>query len=246
MRTFYNLIVLVGFVFSAPVGYKQLTQGFRLAKLELGFAAAAEWEIPRQVDEREKIEEIFKQPFRYLDRGTQFYVFESEDGKSVIKFFRKRDRNGLIEQAFSACKLAYLSAREETGLLFIHLNATEGELPVLLIKAPFGRRFHLPLDCYSFALQKKAESFRPALLKALKKNEAEPLIESYTQLVKSRSGKGIRNTDLSLTKNFGFVDGKALEIDFGNYELAPEEKDAEFLRCMEKMGSFLRKNGGAR
>src|SRR5437868_3279127 len=61
------------------------TDGFSIYNISSNLSFREEWEIPQETTEA-KI--ILAQPFYYLGKGAQSYVFESEDGNFVLKFFR--------------------------------------------------------------------------------------------------------------------------------------------------------------
>ena len=50
------------------------------------------------------------------------------------------------------------------------------------------------------------------------------LLASFAQLLLDRSIKNISNSDPNLGPNFGFISGKAVEIDFGNYQKLENSK----------------------
>ncbi len=191
---------------------------------DLPFNAA--WETDPSLS-KEELFSLLSQPFTYLNRGTQSYVFESQDHSHVIKLFRSdkklffpQKKEGKMEQLFSACLLAYKEAKEETGLVYLHLNETKKWLPTLRAKGPLGQHFSIPLDNYRFAIQKRAKTFQTAMSEALESGDPEAVkkkIDSFLALLHSRSKKGIRNTDPALGRNFGFLGDQAIEIDFGNY-----------------------------
>ena len=157
MRRWIFFIFFSSLCLALPVCVKRLTHGFRIDKIKFELPFHAEWEIsplsPKSLDE---LLAIFSQPFYYLDRGAQSYVFQSEDERYVIKFFRMdRPRNPVrqwvrekikkrsssprnfekVDKLFSACKLAYTMAQEETELLYLHLNRTESLLPSLKLRS---------------------------------------------------------------------------------------------------------------
>src|SRR5690349_15990834 len=125
MRRLLLFILFVSLMLSLPGLARKLTHGFRIGKLHLDFPYQPQWEIACDP----AIERILRQPFTFLGKGSQSYVFESQDGQTVVKLFRF-DRPDAI-QLFDACKLAYDSLRDETGLLYIHLNITHMHLPTL-------------------------------------------------------------------------------------------------------------------
>lgn len=208
----------------------------------------------------EEILEILNQPFFYFSKGNQSTVFQSQDGKYVLKLFRyrrsifptmhmlknwykhnpKQNFQTKIHKTFNAAHLAYNEGREFTQVLYCHLNLTEGKLPIITLKV--GKRtYQLALDRYRFALQKKADPFKTTLLSARKNpEEMHRLIQSFVSLLIKRSDKNIRNSDPNLGPNFGFLNGEAVEIDFGNYQkISPnlqkqQEEISHFLISLEQ------------
>jgi hypothetical protein len=241
MRPWIFLFFFVSGLMSLPFIYTGMTHGFRVSNLY----AAARKSDPCNLKPDAKLLTLFHQPFHYLGKGMQFFVFESEDHQIVIKLFRrpkKAHRVERLEKTFQACRLAFELAKEETGLLFIHLSPTSDRLPILSMRNRLGFPFSLSLDSCSFVVQKKAEPFFEVLLQALTRGEADPLIDSYLNLIFHRSSKGICNTDFLLKHNFGFLGSQAIEIDFGNYLYDPENKEHEFRLFAHRMRRFLKKH----
>lgn len=250
MKRFFLFCIFVGSFLLIPVGFKRLTCGFKLAKMQLEMPFRSDWEVGSMLS-REEMDTIFSQPYTYLDRGAQCYVFASEDGKYVIKFFRfdRKDKKmssmQKINALFSASTLAYERAQEETGLLFLHLNQTEKAFPLLQVTGPLGQPFSLKLDNYRFAIQKRVRPFREALLRAYHASnpeEMEHLLDSFVSVLSSRIDKGIRNSDPAVSRNFGFLGKRAFEIDFGNYSENRVPKEKEMARYIQKLRIWLNEN----
>ncbi len=224
---------------SLPALAKRLTQGFRVGKMELAFPSHPEWDV-RVTPE---VLAILDQPFYYIDKGSQSYVFESRDGNYVVKFFRfdYPEIDLKVLTLFNACKIAYDKLRDETGLIYIHLNPTTEGLPILHCKDAIGRKVRLPLDRYRFAIQKKAMPFRQTLLEA----RHDPVLmqkrmDQFIDLLQSRTGKGVFNTDPTLSRNFGFLADRAIEIDFGNYRPTSDHNQlSEMIRYTERLRRWL-------
>lgn len=266
MRRFFFLFILTALMLSLPVCAKRLTQGFRIAKMRLELPFHPEWEM----DKIENLDPILSQPYSYLSKGAQCYVFASQDGQYVLKLFRfeqpinplrfffhkhfkkKKNRTRFetkILSVFNACKLAFDKASEETGLIYIHLNPNGEKLPLLHCKDPIGRTYQLHLENYRFALQKRAQPFRKVLLEAIQKGEASTVqrrIDEFLALLRSRTGKGIGNSDPNLSRNFGFLEDRAIEFDFGNYGYSadiqkPENQKEEIQRYTNRLRRWLKK-----
>ena len=201
----------------------------------------ANWQTP---DNLENIQEILNQPYTYLANGNQATVFQSEDGKYVVKLIRyprsifpwiqsakfwvaknirkKKLQYSLYEKVDKTCKAAKIALVEGsafTQVIYCHLNLTRHQLPITTFKTP-RKNWNIPLDQYRFVVQKKVTPFNQALIEC--KNDPVKMqqhIDSLINLLYTRSAKGIRNTDPNLATNFGFLNGQAVEIDFGNYGL---------------------------
>ena len=130
--------------------YKK-TDGFALYKVLSSLTPNSAWQLPPLAEEEKKnLETLFDQPFYYLGKGAQAYVFASEDGQSVIKFCRfdhlrpslffancifpfvyektriekMWQKRGRLEMEFGSYKIAFEQMKEETGLIYLHLNKT--------------------------------------------------------------------------------------------------------------------------
>jgi hypothetical protein len=220
--------------------------------MRLEMPPRVDWEVPPVLADG-ALQEILHQPFSYLDRGAQCYVFQSSDQQYVLKLFRydqphfvhRTEKASALEKReklFAACLLAYHKAREETGLVYLHLNQTDSQLPILQAKGPMGQMLRLPLDQYRFAIQKKAEPFRAALLAAYHAPDTgafPKLLDSFVSVLSSRLSKGIGNSDPTVARNFGFLQGRAVEIDFGNYYAGPVNPIEQMHRYTHRLRRWL-------
>lgn len=242
MRRFLVLIFFAIPMLLLPTLVKRFTYGFRVAKMQLDFPHRPEWDLPCAPG----IRKILEQPFHFLGKGAQSYVFESEDGTSVVKLFRYDQPiiPAKVEALLSASKMAYEELREETGLIYIHLNETALDLPVLHCTDALGRKYRFPLDQYRFAVQKKAEKFRDTFQKAhASREEMRNRIDQFLSLLEKRVAKNIQNTDPSLSRNFGFLADRAIEFDFGNYCFCPTlNGSTEIRRYTSKLRRWLKKH----
>ena len=268
--TSLNIAVKVLLCISIPFLLKHLPHRFKIPPSLVTLPFNLEWESPPlSTQENEKICAILKSPFTYLSHGNQSYVFESEDGEYVLKLFRYRLIRSPLAQAvknkvdallykkakdsfsekvnktFKAARLAFVEARSYTQVVFCHLNITEGLLPVTHFKTAF-RSFALPMDRYRFVIQRKVVPFKEAML--LCKDDPQKMIsqiDSLFLLLLSRSALGIRNSDPTLAPNFGFYQGRAVEMDFGNYRkipLDPNRQWAEIDSFLIRLKDWLTKN----
>ena len=264
MKRFFLFLLLIVGCFFAPHCLKRLTFGFHPAKfcppLPLNDLAT----LPLPKEKEEEILAILKQPFSYFNLGAQSYVFQSGDGKYVLKLFRynlsqfpfihhikqrfHRSRGTLakesllpkMEKTFQAYTMAYQEVPECTEIVYAHLNPKRGRFPPVTLSDPMGRTWTLPIGSYRFVIQKKADPLKATLLKAYASNnraEMEQLLDSFVELLDKRTDKQISNSDHTLGANFGFFNGRAIEGDCGNYRKSPELSDPQ--KKIQEMDRFI-------
>lgn len=230
------LLFVALFILTERFCHKQ-TEGFRLNKIASHLEPRVEWraEAPSPF-----VKEQLKQSYRFLGSGGQCYAFLSEDGKSVLKFFKHHHmrplpfriqevaRSARLESFFSSLKIAHDHLHEETGLLFLQLNpGNHFEKPLTLID-PIGNAHTVDLNQVTFALQKRAELFVPTLKKQLLEGNIEEFKQSVCSLldlIVERTSKQVADCDPILKRNMGLLNGKALQIDLGSFTLDPGLKD---------------------
>ncbi|GAB5411073.1 MAG: hypothetical protein ChlgKO_01870 [Chlamydiales bacterium] len=222
-------------------------EGFAVRKITSTHAPNSKWDVEEITgDQLEEVKKIFDQPFYYLAKGRYSYAFASADGKTVLKFFRQRQlgqhnwKNALPlphslmkdyankyetglqrrESTFSGLIEAYKNLREETGLLYLHINRTN-ELINKKIKLHYkNKRVDIiDIDRFEFVLQKRANLGFDHLQKLMDSGDIKRALTSicsYLDLTVTRCKKGYADGDLQFCKNFGFIEDKAIEIDIGH------------------------------
>ena len=187
---------------------------------------------------------FLNQRFFYLKKGCQSYVFVSEDGNYVLKFFKQHlqkpdsflaylpftpqrkhleEKRRSYEEALKSSALAYDSFREETGLLYIHLSPNDLDCTVQLIDKR-GRPSRIQLDKTAFILQKRATLIYPRLSELMRTGDlpkAERTLTSLFDLLALLGKKGVVDNDPILRKNFGILDERAVQIDTGSLRIDP-------------------------
>ncbi len=124
-----------------------------------------------------------------------------------------------IDRTFSSLKLAFDALKEETGLIYLHLNPTERFHKSLTIYDSCGIAHQVDLDTTKFFMQKKAIPFERhfALLKQKGEHDlAKASIDSLIDMILDRCKKGFADRDIA-TKNFGYIGTQAIEIDCGSF-----------------------------
>ncbi|NGX37716.1 MAG: hypothetical protein K1000chlam2_00878 [Chlamydiae bacterium] len=172
------------------------------------------------------LDTIFDQPFTYLTKGKQSFVFVSEDQKWVIKLVRlpryvmRRSLKGnlssliLFTKTLTGYKGAYEDLQEETGVVYAHLKPTQNLGNISLIDA-LGVSHTLALDEMAFVVQKCGDPFFPALEKS---QDPKALIRKTVQLYSNLYRKGYIDRDPILDKNFGVLGEDPFIIDIGQLE----------------------------
>jgi hypothetical protein len=206
-----------------------------------------------------QLKSIFQQKFKYLAVGSQSYAFASEDGKYVIKFFIMKHlmprisdlwhpekieyRRENLLSIFNAHKLAYDELREDTGLIYIHLNKGDQLKTHLSVVDRLGRTHSIDLDQVEFVVQEKAELIFTRLKKLLNQNErakAQQCVASILQLVQRRIDRGISDHDKAVKHNYGFVGDRPVHLDIGRIEKIGKPKERD--RISQRINKWLKEN----
>lgn len=194
------------------------------------------------------------QPFYYLNSGSQSYVFLSEDGQTVLKFFKfqhmrippwinylplpstlaqkrevKREKKrAVLTRTMNSYKIAFERMAEETGLLYVHLAPSSHLNQTVTIYDKIGKRHEIELDQVEFVLQKKASLVYDSLNEWMangQKEKAKQGIRNLLILALERCKKGIFDKDPDFSTNFGFVNEMPVQIDVGRLSLDEQEKN---------------------
>jgi hypothetical protein len=201
---------------------------------------------------KKEASEILNQPFTYLSYGGQSTVYESLDKKYVIKFFNPRTvikenwfhqfaklrrLNSLkwitntyfrqklrLKKYFLRYELAFKDLKEETGLVYVHLDPSTCLSKTLELTDKEGNFCQFNLDAYPFVLQKKVELTMHHLDRLLKNGDIDGAKESVKQIYElflSRAQKGYTDRLQTLYKNYGFFEGRAVQLDVGRIRKIP-------------------------
>ncbi|MDX8430735.1 MAG: hypothetical protein SNF33_02880 [Candidatus Algichlamydia australiensis] len=241
-------------------------EGFAVRKITSSHAPNEKWETEAiSGDQLEELKTLFDEPFYYLAKGCQSYAFVSADGKTVLKFFRQRRlgrhtwqnalplphslmkgyakkfEEGLAqrEKEFSGYKEAFENLRDETGLVYLHLNPTHELLNKKVTLYYKNKRVDvIDIDKFEFVLQKRAILGFDHLEDLMKRGEQRRALNSicsFVNLIINRCQKGYADYDQQFSKNFGFINDQAIEIDIGYLEKDPSMKSAD--KCQTEVES---------
>jgi hypothetical protein len=236
---------------------KKQTDGFAVSKiistlpLDHSFAPA-----PLANEEMKLFQKIFSEPFYYLGKGAQCFAFSSCDDQYVIKFFRfdhlepgilytkgplpsflqekkknKIDRSKKkINQTFLSYQFAYDHIKQETGLVYLHLQPTDNLNTNITFFDKIGVKHSLSLDNIPFLIQKKAEPFYPTIKHMIASGQQEnvkDLISKLIRYLKDRSCHGMYDKDPAIIRNFGILHGNILQIDVGRFLYDPSRRQSQ-------------------
>ncbi len=244
-------VAFVGLILVAYGGgrlYYHLTGGFTVGNIHSDFSFQPQWEVrPLFTEEGQELASAIEQSYFYLGKGCQSYVFLSGDGEYVLKFFKyqryrlhpwleyfpslsavvefreqkKRQKWEKLDHFVQSWKLAFEHLKEETGLLFVHLNKTDNLIDKqLTLYDKMGRKHSINLDNMEFCIQRRAQMLCDVLLaykEERKEREAKTLIHELFQLLLSEYRRGLGDQDHALMQNTGIVDGKPMHIDVGQF-----------------------------
>ena len=244
-------LYILGFMLAKSFSESK-TNGFTFTRIDRDITYDPVLETPSDFKEKEA---VFSQPFYFLDRGGQSYVFISQDQTLILKFFKKHYNipdpliqfiDSLLPQSlktyrfqflktrkekfyplFESCKLAHTYLKEETGLLYVHLNPTT-DLPPLQVIDCLGIKHFVNANTTSFLIQKRADlifSHIEEKLAAHDLNGAKHLIHNMIEYIKRRSQQGIGDKDNGLKRNYGYIGDKAVSLDLGSFVFDDSLKD---------------------
>lgn len=264
MRKVFCFGCLIIVISLAGKGWHWAKDGFHFNRVGAAFPSNEERisRIPCQ------IEPLLSQPYCYLGKGRQFYVFSSQDGKYVLKlprmnqyqvpfwirafpFLEKyreeiaRKRKARLAFFLESCRIAFEEIQDLTGVLIVHFNQTEGSY-FIQISDPLGRSYSIHLDRVPFVLQERQRSMATDLERSRQKGdpqETKKILESFLNLIAIRSKKGIFNKDHRQIVNYGYDGRKGFEIDIGSFcRVSGENSDkAAFRDTIDPMIELLQK-----
>ncbi len=220
------------------------TDGFSLLSLESRFPNDPNLDFPSDMTE---LEGVLDQKYHYLDFGGQCHVFESEDQQYVIKLLShkfgapqallmsiplpeplKSKRAKMMSRIFSkhardyhSYWIAYEILKEETGLIYVHLNTTENLQRQLTITDKLHIAHQIDLDNTAFIVQKKAALVYPTINTCMQNKDVEgakQALHAIIDVIVQRCQKGIFDEDPRIHCNVGLIGGRAILIDVGRFK----------------------------
>lgn len=236
---------IVATLFLSTRIYEALTGDFRLNHITYDMPYHAEWSTPTpSADEETELAKILDQPYSYLAKGAQSYVFASADGKYVLKFFKfkhlrpnffvnmlpdigplstyktkqaaRKERK--LAGVFQSHLIAFRTIPKESGLVFLQMNANETPHRFITIYDKIGFKYTLDLQSYPFVLQKRGITLQESLTALLKDGNvtlAKHKIDQIFAMFATEYAKGIYDEDHGVYRNTGFIGDDAAHLDVG-------------------------------
>lgn len=240
MKKCLYFILFVAVFCQAARFSKAKTDGFAMTKIGSDLVYDPKWDV--SCNNLKEVKKILNQPFTYLSKGVQTYVFASEDGKYVLKLLRHdhmrpapwvrllpdrsakpriEKKQSKLNKDFTSYKIAYEELKDETGLVFLHLNKTDHLKQSLILIDKIGISHTLDLDQFEFLVQKRASLIYPTLSDLIEKGkieEGKKALSTLVHLLEVRFEKQIFDKDSDLNTNFGFIENTAVQIDIGRFK----------------------------
>lgn len=197
-------------------------------------------------DESQELNNALSQELIYLGKGKQCFAFRTLDDKYVLKliktkrleiatwlkmlswapFFKdyyakqSKRKTRRIHDLFTSYKIAFDDLKEETGLIYLHLNKTDSLNKIVKLTDKIGRQYLINLDDHKFCIQKKAKLVDLSIKERMALgdlNGAKYLIDQLLSLIVKRHQMGIIDYDPFLEHNSGFIGTQAIHIDIGRF-----------------------------
>lgn len=252
------------------------TEGFRISKIQRStFERIGIDQALFTHTEEQQIQRMLSQPFTYLARGKQSFVFLSQDKTIVLKFLNNHYQSKLralsllpsfswqqaqsayfhrkMQESYQSYLLSFSELHEETGIIFLHLHPSHHLKQKVKIFDKLGIAHEIDLDSSAFIVQQKAtlalEQFEEWLLQgnieSVKKG-----ISSLLTLIQLRQAKEIADKDPLIRTNIGFKDTTPLFLDLGpfsknTFPKSNEAKRVELQKITHSLREWLQKRDPA-
>ena len=265
LKKIIKSLLLVALFTSLYFFCESKTQGFRLYQILSNLPNDPRFEVPYQ--DVTEVNKKLDQSFTFLGSGGWCYAFLGEDQTTVLKFYKHthlklptlikeccwskllfksplwpKEKSYPQELNFNSCILLLTQAKERTGLLYVHLNKTQGLHNEVTLIDPIGVKHTIDLDTTEFVVQTKAELILPHLNALMQKGEiktAKVCIDEIIACLHEFNKQGIRDLDLSFRNNFGYINNKAIALDLSSFVLDPTPQ--EIRTKTKRLEHFLKK-----
>lgn len=201
----------------------------------------------------EALSKILSQPFSYLTRGGQAFVFVSQDGQYVLKLMKgryyalydalhlnKRKEKALrkLERDALSYSLAYEKAPDLTAMVYLHLRKEDSFHHKVKLIDKLGIAHLVDLNTTTFLIQKRGESMQERLQRQ-EPQEAQKTIAAFVKTMKEAALRGIADDDPGLYRNFGFVGDTPFFIDVGRLMQVEPHVTVDLDKMTQRFRRFL-------
>ncbi len=253
MKTRYLALCLFLVLAACRIGYYASSGGFSLQRIENTIPHIGVTTPEPTSEVLTTLQTICAQPFSYLGKGSQSYVFQSLDGQYVLKLFKSYHLRALpwledlslygpleeyrqaqlakrwkkTKATLNSYAIAASMLQEECGLYFLQIYPSSLYHQNVTFTDKIGRTYTIDLSQHGFLVQKKGALIFPTLeqwIQEKKHDQARAFLHSLVQLMAARSRKGIHDHDPDLHKNAGCLGTQAYFIDVGGLQLSDNIK----------------------
>ncbi len=181
---------------------------------------------------------ILSQPFTYLGKGRQFFVFASDDGKYVLKFIkcqrfnvsglsklvtsheRLKNKQDKVDSIFASIALAATSFNAHTGVVFAHITKQSEVNCQVTLFDKLGFSHPINIDEVPFVIQKRALPVFATYKKLIETKNydgAQVRFDELIALIRADLAAQVYDIDSgAITRdNLGFLEQQAIHVDIG-------------------------------
>lgn len=269
-----GLTIAAVVVFACIRVYFRMTDDFRVANITYEQPHNPSWDISAlSTEEKAKLHHILDQKFTYIGKGAQSYAFGSADGKYVLKFFKFKHMKPSVflewmppffgfkeykekqrarklknlNSVFAGYRLAYEQHKDDSGIIFVHLNKTDNLHEKVTLVNKIGWETQLDLDPIVFIVQERARTTKDVIGELLEKGDLAAAKQKYEQMIDlylSEYKKGIYDRDHGVMHNTGFVGNHPIHLDVGKLSKDDSMKQPDVARkdmdkIMGRIGAWL-------
>lgn len=266
MKLFSRLkfpLILFGLILVGYGGvrlYYAITGGFTIGNITSDLSYDSRWKTHiLSATEKILIDQALDQEYHYLGKGCQAYVFASNDGKYVLKFFKYQrfrkqpwidaftfipainryqedksvSKKNKLDNVFRSWKIAFENLSPETGVFYVHLNKSDDLRKILTVRDKLGLTRQLDLDQMEFLLQHRAEMLCPTIKTMIEQGneiQGKKLIDRLLTMLLSEYARGFADNDHALMQNTGVWEEAPVHIDVGQFIYNDIVKDPSVYR----------------
>lgn len=247
-------------IYGAGRAYFYFTDGFAIRNITSEVSYDPRWNTrPLNKSQWEEVWKALGQPYHYLGKGCQSYVFESEDHQYVLKFIKyqrfrnhfwvdwmghlplvdkyvrekNRKKRKKLENILTGWCIAYDELKTETGVVYVHLNKTDDWLGTLQITDKMGIQHEIPLDEMEFMVQRKARMLTDTIHEMMENEQIDDVKNLLSRLLKTillEFERGISDNDQALMQNTGVLNGMPIHIDLGQFVRRKDVQNPQLMK----------------